>query len=211
MGAYPGDSPRPDDWRCDAMDRSSPPPYGSRSLYGCVLSGGPPAPHLGPPSLTWVALPDPQGRALPPEPAPDLDDAGAILAYLRRMENPSLLHSLPCLVAYPSPCSSPASVWYDVLGGRGDLVPQGDGGQGGGFGIEPSSFRPAPDLAFALGVESPSEMARRLGHGSASTSVYPGPVGSCRRPRLLALVGTRPRVALSQLGQRLIFRKEFPQ
>jgi len=188
---------------------SSPSPHGSRSLYGCILSGGPGVPHLGHPSLTWVALPDPAGRALPPEPAPDLDDAGAVLAYLRRMEDPNLLASVPCLVAYPAPGSTPTSVWFDVLGGRGDLVPQGNGR--GGFGIDPSSFRPAPDLAFALGVESPSEMARRLGHGSASTSVYPGPVGSCRRPRLLALVGTRPRVALSQLGDRLLFRKEFPQ
>jgi hypothetical protein len=187
------------------MDRSRPPLYSSRSLYGCVLSGGPPVPHLGFAAFHWVCLPDPEGRALPREAAPDLGDSRAILAYLNRMENPQLLQNLPCLVAYPAPGSTPTSVWYDVLGGRGDLD------SGGGAAIDPSSFRPAPDLAFALGIESPSEMARRLGHSAASTSVYPGPAGACRRPRLIALVGTRPRVALSQLGDRLISRKEFPQ
>jgi hypothetical protein len=191
------------------MDRSSPPRDRGRSLYGCVLSGGPPVPHLGFAAFHWVALPDPEGRALPPESAPDLGDSRAILAYLNRMADPSLLRNCPCLVAYPAPGSTPTSVWYDVLGGRGDVVYRN--GSGGGAAIDPSSFRPAPDLAFALGVESPSEMARRLGHSAASTSVYPGPVGACRRPRLIALVGTRPRVALSQLGDRLLSRKEFPQ
>ncbi len=181
---------------------------GGRSLYGCLLSGGPRVPHLGHPSLTWVALPDHEGRALPPERAPDLGDSRAVLAYLNRMAaDPDLLRNRPCLVAYPAPGSSPTSVWYDVLGGRGDVARRNDDG---GVAIDPSSFRPAPDLAFALGVELPSSMARRLGHGAASTSVYPGPVGSCRRPRLLALVGSRPRLALEQLGQRLLFRKEFP-
>lgn len=194
------------------MDSRTDAPDSSGGMYGRVLSGGPKLEgplggrgNLGPPALWWQ---------------PELGDAsiqGGVTFdgthYSDRMAVGDVqpFRCTPILVAYPRD-GQPPNVWYQVLGGRVHLAPDnsvapgGPGGAGGGAG----TFAPAPDLAFALGVELPGDVARRLGHSAAATSVYPGSPGNCRRPRLLSLVGSRPRLALSQLGQLLLEQKGFP-
>lgn len=185
------------------MASSGTPLDGSDGLRGSVLSGGPRAegrPDLGHPALWW-------------EPAAgDASIQGGVTfdgTHYRGMEVGYVqpFRCTPILVAYPRGGSSP-NVWYSVLGGRAHLAPDNSLAPGGPGGA--GTFVPAPDLAFALGVELPGDMAVRLGHSAAATSVYRGSPGDCRRPRLLSLVGSRPRLALSQLGQQLLSWKEFP-
>lgn len=188
----------------------------SGGMRGSVLSGGP-RPEI---DLTREGPAAQQLRALGPASlwwAPWVGDtsirAGAFLPGGGGLANPSQVQTFRCspvLVAYPRPHRGPqrGSVYYAVLGGRAHLNPddswRNDGGEGAG------AFRPAPDLAFTLGVELPAEMARRLGHGAAATGVRRGAPGHCRGPRLVSLVGSRPRLALSSLGQQLLSWKEFP-
>lgn len=191
------------------MGSGGTPPDDSGGMYGSVLSGGPRAegrPDLGHPALWWAPEPgDPSvgaGIFFPHGGTPGAADP----ADRPRVEEGDYVavRCTPILVAYPRGGSSP-NVWYSVLGARvhdNSLAPGGPGGAG--------AFVPASHLAFALGVELPGDMAVRLGHGAAATSVYRGSPGHCRRPRLLSLVGSRPRLALSQLGHRLLEWKEFP-
>lgn len=194
------------------MASSSTPPDGSDGLRGSVLSGGPRAegrPDLGHPALWWEPEPgDPSvgaGIGFAPRGEPGAADP----ADRPRVEEGDCVavRCTPILVAYPRGGSSP-NVWYSVLGGRAHLAPDNSLAPGGPGGA--GTFVPAPDLAFALGVELPGDMAVRLGHSAAATSVYRGSPGNCRRPRLISLVGSRPRLALSQLGQQLLSWKEFP-
>lgn len=175
---------------------------------GRVLSGGPRAEgpngqDLGPPAFRWE--PEPLHPAIGtgiflPAGAIRTSDAG----YRMEVGEAEPFRCTPILVAYPRGGSAP-NVYYAVLGGRvhlsldGTLSPANDG-----------DFQPEPDLVFTLGVELPAEMARRLGHSAAATSVFRGAPGNCGRPRLLSLVGSRPRLALSQLGHHLLQQKGFP-
>ena len=212
---YDGGLPRrqdtPNEWRRDGMGSGRIAPDDGSGMHGSVLSGGPRIEgraDLGPPAFWWEPHPGDQSVGAGIDFVPRGIPGAADPADHPRVEEGDYVavRCAPILVAYPRP-GVPPNVYYAVLGGRVHLHPDGSlapGGPGGG------AFRPAPDLAFALGVELPSDMAVRLGHSAAATSVYRGSPGNCRRPRLLSLVGSRPRLALSQLGQQLLSWKEFP-
>lgn len=196
------------------MASSGTPPDGSDGLRGSVLSGGPRAEgrsDLGPAALFWEPEPgDPSvgtgiGFAL----------HGGIPGAADPADRPRVeegdyvaVRCTPILVAYPHrglSSGGSGSAYYTVLGGRARLSLDGTVSPANG-----GSFRPEPHLVFTLGVELPGPVAERLGHAAAATSVFRGAPGDCRRPRLLSLVGSRPRLALSQLGHRLLSWKEFP-
>lgn len=187
------------------MASSGTPPDRGDGLRGSVLSGGPRVSgrerEVGPAAFHWEPEPgDPSvGRGIffPGEPG------AADPADRPRMEEAEFFRCTPLLVAYPQH-GFPPNAYYLVLGGRVHLRPDGTPSAYGG------AFRAESHLVFTLGVELPTAMAVRLGHSAAATSVYSGSPGNCRRPRLLSLVGSRPRLALSQLGQQLLQWKEFP-
>lgn len=193
------------------MDGSSTTRGSGGGLHGGVLSGGPraeiPLDHrdasrlraLGPAALWWA-----------PPPGDPSVGAGLFLPGGGGLEDGAAepFRCTPVLVAYPRSGAAP-NVYYAVLGGRAHLDPDNGWREDEARGGLP--FRPDPDLVFTLGVELPSPMAQRLGHSSAATSVRRGAPGYCRGSRLVALVGSRPRLALQSLGQQLLSWKEFPK